>query len=107
MQQIKSCLFYAGLHFIVSIVLICVHYFTWLGSRLDMASGFSVIVLTWVLRILTFPFILIIPVVESQLHETGLYAALLPLSSLFWGWVIYQLKHDSLFQYKSSTGVHV
>ena len=99
-QQVRTCLFYAGLHFTISVVLVCADYFTWLGSRVGMASGFSVLILTWILRILTFPFIVIIPVVESKWLAAGLSVALLPLSSLFWGWMVYQintLKHDAFF----------
>lgn len=110
LRQVRSCLFYAGLHFILSIVLICIHYFTWLGSRVGMTTDISVILLTWILRILMFPVNIVVILLQSQFHESGLYMMLFPLSSLFWGWIIFQwnqIKHDSFFQYKSSTGVHV
>ena len=91
-KQVKSCFFYAALHLFVSCALIFILYFTWLGSNVGMTSSFSVSVLTWILRIMTFPLNIIILIIGSQVEETLVYIFLLPLSSMLWGILCYNLK---------------
>ncbi len=89
-ENIKSVLFFSGIHLFVCLGLLWIQYVCWFGSQFDVIPEFIIIITTWLLRIATFPFSLtvwFVPINEMHMFAAGASVIILLFSSCFWGLV--------------------